>query len=238
MGRDGQMRLQPTRRKILLGIGASAVAFRPSALRAADGIAPDRSGTPAIASPSTAADAVLYEEDPAEPNGVRIAGTVAWRADTVPGQNGAPSETIVRAHIAIPARGQVLDARFARNTDKSLPASHTIELKFALPENFAHGGIDSVPGLLMKAREAQRGVPLSGTTVKVTPLFFMMGLSAVEKDLAMNMALLRERNWFDLPMVYGDKKRAILAFAKGPDGNRAFKEAFATWDPPGLGKRG
>ena len=36
------------------------------------------------------------------------------------------------------------------NIDKSLPASHTIDLMFTLPTDFPHGGVANIPGLLMK----------------------------------------------------------------------------------------
>ena len=34
-----------------------------------------------------------------------------------------------------------------RNSDKALPASHTIEIKFNLPADFPGGGIANVPGI-------------------------------------------------------------------------------------------
>ena len=67
-----------------------------------------------------------------------------------------------------------------RNTDKALPASHTIEIMFNLPADFPGGGIANVPGVLMKQAEQSRGVPLSGLRVKVTAAFYLIGLSAVE----------------------------------------------------------
>jgi hypothetical protein len=43
------------------------------------------------------------------------------------------------------------------------------------------------------------------------------------------MQLLKERSWFDIPIVYADGKRAILAIEKGTPGERAFNTAFSTW---------
>jgi hypothetical protein len=39
-----------------------------------------------------------------------------------------------------------------------------------------------------------------------------------------NVELLRERSWFDIPIVYGESARAILALEKGTSGERAFRE--------------
>ena len=59
--------------------------------------------------------------------------------------------------------------------------------------------------------------------------FFLIGLSAVEADQQRNIQLLKERAWFDIPMVYNNNRRAILAIEKGTPGERAFAEAFAAW---------
>jgi hypothetical protein len=132
---------------------------------------------------------------------------------------------------------------FVRNTDASLPASHTIELNFTVPTDFAGGGIANVPGVLMKSNEQARGTPLAGYAVKVTdskvtdPLkgptgistLFLVGLSNVDADRSRNIQLLKERSWFDMPMVYTNQRRAIIAIEKGAPGERAFNDAFAQW---------
>jgi hypothetical protein len=63
----------------------------------------------------------------------------------------------------------------------------------------------------------------------VTTGFFLIGLSAVEADMQRNIQLLKERSWFDIPIVYNDGKRAILAVEKGTPGDRAFSDAFTRW---------
>ena len=75
-----------------------------------------------------------------------------------------------------------------------------------------------------------RGTPLAGLTVKVTNGFFLIGLSAVEADQQRNIQLLKERPWFDIPIVYTNGGRAILALEKGTSGERAFADAFAAWE--------
>ena len=44
-----------------------------------------------------------------------------------------------------------------------------------------------------------------------------------------NIELLKTRPWFDVPIVYTDGRRAILAVEKGNPGDRAFNDAFAAW---------
>jgi hypothetical protein len=100
---------------------------------------------------------------------------------------------------------------------------------FTLPADFAEGGIQNVPGVLMKQNEMTRGVPLAGLTVKVTNNFFLIGLNSTDIDKQRNIALLKERPWFDVPIVYNTGKRAIMAIEKGPPGERAFADAFRAW---------
>jgi hypothetical protein len=61
------------------------------------------------------------------------------------------------------------------------------------------------------------------------PAYFLIGLSSLETDVARNIQLLKERPWFDIPIVYKNNRRAILAMEKGPPGEKAFAEAFAAW---------
>jgi len=172
---------------------------------------------------------VLYEEDPADPKGKRYVGSAVWHVETVsPGAN-QPLETVVRADIDIPERKMTMRWTLQRNLDKAMPASHTVEVVFTLPSNFPHQGIQNVPGVLMKENEQTRGVPLSGLAVKVTDGYFLIGLSASDTDMQRNIALLKDRPWFDVPIVYADGRRAILAVEKGTPGDRAFAQAFQAW---------
>jgi len=174
---------------------------------------------------------VLYEEDPTDPQGKRHVGSAIWRSETVTPGGGAPPELMVRADLEVPERGLTMTFSFRRNTDGGLPASHTIELTFNLSADFLFGDIQNVPGILVKPSEHIRGAPLTGLAVKVTSGFFLIGLSAVEVDMQRNLQLLKERAWFDIPIVYSNGRRAILALEKGNPGGRAFDEAFKAWGP-------
>jgi hypothetical protein len=101
-----------------------------------------------------------------------------------------------------------------------------------LPPGFSHGGIASIPGIMVKQGETNRGIALNGVAVKVTDNYFLVGLSLADADVQRNVQLLKERSWFDIPIVYADGKRALVAIEKGPPGERAFAEAFAAWDQP------
>jgi hypothetical protein len=188
---------------------------------------PGSQTAPAVA---VAQRVVLYEEDSNDPQGKRYVGSVIWRTETVSPGPGLAPELAVRADVEIPERHITMTWSLRRNTDQALPASHTIEILFNLPSDFPGGGIANVPGILMKQSEQARGTPLAGLAVKVTNGFFLIGLSAVDTDLQRNIQLLKERPWFDIPVVYTSGGRAILALEKGPPGERAFADAFAAWE--------
>jgi hypothetical protein len=225
--------------------GPSAVSFVGSMLKPSAVVeAPKDSTTPAprpkiadrVGQPSSsetvapvAQRVVLYDEDPSDPKGKQYVGTVVWRTEQIKGSGNAPGDLAVRADVDIPERKFKMTMSFRRNTDSSLPASHTAELTFILPQNFDGGGVSNVPGILMKSNEQARGTPLAGLAVKVTDGFFLVGLSNVDADRSRNLQLLKERSWFDIPLVYANQRRAIIAIEKGAPGERAFQDAFAAW---------
>jgi hypothetical protein len=217
-------------------------AFRGAPTEQAQREAPQQQGRPKIsdrigpgaqkeqaAVPAVAQRVVLYEEEPSDPQGKRFIGSAIWRTENVSSGPGQPADLAVRADVEIPERRMTMTLTIRRNTDQTLPASHTIEIMFNLPADFSGGSISNVPGVLMKQAEQTRGTPLAGLAVKVTNGFFLIGLSAVESDLQRNIALLKERSWFDIPIVYANNRRAILAIEKGTPGEKAFAEAFAAW---------
>jgi hypothetical protein len=201
---------------------------------------PDRVGQSASAPPAeqsrtqaapAAQRVVLYEEDPNDSSGSgkHYEGTVTWSLENIAAGPGQPMDKAIRGDIVIPERNMTATFTLRRNTDKDLPASHTVSIVFTLPPDFSHGGIQEIRALLMKQTEPARGVQLAGLSVKVTTGFFLIGLSASEGDVQRNIQLLKERGWFDIAIGYTDGKRAIMAVEKGPQGDRVFADAFAAW---------
>jgi hypothetical protein len=242
-----QTEVRPFRRRLLAGmltgllaglgtLGASA--FAPWIVRAAraasaqgGGASPDGGAVPRGANESGDLPlAALYEEDPGEPRGRKFSGVAVWTLVEKDDRSGM-LETSVHASVAIPDRQMVMSFTLRPNNDKSLPASHTIEFMFTLPPDTPRT-IGSVPGILMKPREDAPGVPLKGYAVRVTDGYYLIGLSAVEAEHAANLALLEQREWFDVPIVYSNSRRAILAFQKGEPGRRVFARALAAWAGP------
>jgi hypothetical protein len=186
---------------------------------------------PAPAGAAVAQKVVLYEEDPSNPQGGggQFVGSAIWRTERVSAAPGQPEEIVVRADVEIPDRKLAMTWSLRRNTDQSLSASHTIEVIFRVPLDFPPGSIAHVPGILMKQDEQTRGAPLAGSAVKITDSYYLIGLSSIEVERDQNLRMLKEQGWFDIPVVYGNKRRALLAVEKGIPGDRAFAEAFAAW---------
>jgi hypothetical protein len=195
-------------------------------------VPPAQPSQPTQPSPPVAASgpkAILFEEDSTDPQGKRYDGTVAWQTELTPATAGGMREPVVRADISVPARPLAMTMWIRRNTDKALPASHTIEVKFDLPADSTTGGIQDVPGIMLKQGEDAQGARLAGIRVNVAQNFFLIGLSAIEVDTEHNVRLLRDRSWFDIPVAYKSKNRAVLAIEKGPIGEKVIADALVHW---------
>ena len=175
---------------------------------------------------------VLYEEAPEEPQGKRFVGSAIWRREIISPAPGLPPDPALRADLEVPERHIKMTMRLRRNTDAAASASHVIEITFVMSAGFPPGSISNVMALLVKQAEQTRGVPLSGLVVKVGPGFFLIVLSAFGDEMQRNAQLLKERPWFDIPIVYGTGRRAILAVEKGEFGEKAFNDTLVAWGSP------
>jgi hypothetical protein len=178
---------------------------------------------------AVAQQVVLYEEDPADQSGKRFVGSTIWRTDMVKPDPKQPPELVIRADVEVPERKLIMTWTLRRNSDKDLPASHVVEFMFKLPRDFAGGGVSNVVGILMKQGALPGGEPLAGLVVKVTPGFFLMGLSSRNVEKERNLHLLKDRGWLDVAIVYNINRRAVLSLEKGARGEHVFAEAFAAW---------
>lgn len=210
---------------IVLGLGAAG-AQTPSPLPPAT---PHKHAPPAT-HPAVVAPqrAVLFEQN--SDQGETHDGTAAWRMDSASPGPGLPAEPVIRVSVAIPERRMTATWSLRRNSDRELAASHLAEVTFKLPPGFSDRSVDKVPGFLMKESERARGVPIKGISEKVAANSFMIRLSPSGPDFVANVRLLTDMGWLDIPMVYGDGRRAVLAIQKGVTGSRVFNDAFAVWE--------
>ena len=170
----------------------------------------------------------LYEERIGQTAPTAIEGAVSWSLQREPGENGR-QEPVVQGRLNIPGRGLTALLTFKRNTDPSLPASHLVEIVFAVPADFEGGAIESVQRIAMKSTEQDRGNALIAVPAKITDDFHMIALNDFPDARNTNLELLRSRNWIDIPLAYRNGRRALLTLQKGADGERIFADAIKEW---------
>ena len=178
--------------------------------------------------PAFPAHAILYEEDTSDPLGKSYMGSTTWSVITVTPKSGAAVDPAIRAEVEVPERGLAMTLSLRRDPDQT-QATHRLEVSFHLSAKFASGGIQNVPGLLMKGGEQTRGAPLAGLARKVDATSFQVDLSPNEDNKQRNLRLLKNQNWFDVPIVFTNGRRAILALEKGAPGAEVFDAVFTAW---------
>jgi hypothetical protein len=190
------------------------------------------SNSPAPVSDQTAHSArraALLVEASDEPSKVKTyLGAVVWKVDNVSNGPGDPLSMAVQAEVDIPEEKLQALVTLRKNFDSSLPASHTIKIQFVEPADSPLGGVQQISVPQMRREEVATGDALKGVPVSVTDNSFLVGLTKGSSE-ADNLDLLKSREWIDVPMLLSNGKIAKLTFEKGPAGDRAIEDAFASW---------
>lgn len=171
---------------------------------------------------------ILYEERLGQQSLEVKEGTVVWTLVSEPSGDG-PDEQVIRGEINNPEKGLSALITIKRNTDASLPASHLIEVVFALPAEFDGGSIDQLLRVALKQTEADQGNPLVAVPAKITQDFYMVALNDLEEARTFNVDMLRQRNWIDIPVVYANGRQALITLEKGASGTEVFNQALDAW---------
>jgi hypothetical protein len=221
-----------------VGEGTSVAAVTPAAgagdVQAAQG--------PTVASATDKAQvpvgqrAIFYEERTNTEQGSANTGTVVWSLVKESPGGDLPAEAAIRGEMNIPARNLQLRITIRRNGDKTLPASHIVELIFLTPDNFEGGGIDSVLRMAMKDSEQAPGSPVIGIPAKIADGYFLLALNDGKAEVETNTTLLRRESWIDIPIVYKSGRRALVTLEKGIPGDKVFDEALSAWEQTPIGK--
>ncbi|MBN9138923.1 hypothetical protein [Phyllobacterium sp.] len=218
-----------------LGEGTSVAASTPDQQPAtqppAQGqqTAPAGQTTPPPAALPIGQKAFFYEERSGQDAGTADAGGVVWSVVQESPGNDLPPEPAIRAEVTIPDRGIKLRMVIRRNGDKTLPASHLVEMIFTVPEGFPGGSIDAVSRMTLKDTEQAPGSPLVGIPAKIADNFFIIAMNDAKTAVDTNMALLRRQSWIDIPIAYKTGRRALLTLEKGLPGEKAFDDVLKAW---------
>ncbi len=176
-----------------------------------------------------AQDAILYEEGATAADNTVDAGRVVWSVIEEEPASGAAKEPAIQAKIEIPGRNVVLIMKIKRNADKALPASHLIELVFAVPDDFSGGAVGQVSRFVLKQSEQGRGEGLVGVPARIADGIFLIALNNLDQARTKNESLLKSRDWIDIPLQYRTGRRALMTIEKGVPGAKVFDEVFEAW---------
>ncbi len=205
---------------------ATASATPTGAPSAAASATPAPAATPAMPVAARAAMLIAVGSDTQKPPAVSL-GSVVWT--TIPPAPGQPATVAVKAEADIPDLKMHAVMTIRKNTDPSLPASHTIDLRVTFADGAEIKGIKDMRVPLMRRDDPPAQDSLSGVRVKISDSYFLVGLNRTDADIAHNVDLMANRGWFDFPMLLNDDRIAKLTFEKGADGERILNEALAAW---------
>ena len=116
-----------------------------------------------------------------------------------------------------------------KNTDPTLEASHTIDLKFTFAEGAPITGFKDVGLPQMRKLDSTASEALNSVKVKIGDDYFLFALAKGDQDAARNQDLMRTRAWFDFPLLLNDNRIAKLVFQKSADGQAMLDKAFDAW---------
>ncbi|MGL4488901.1 MAG: hypothetical protein ACRCU5_05590, partial [Rhizobiaceae bacterium] len=228
-----------------VGEGATvAAATTPSAEAPAVETPAPAVGTPvpAAETPPAAAEqtipvgqkVIFYEEKTGTEQGTADQGAVVWSVTQDSPGLDQPPEPAIRGEINVPEKGVKARLTIKRNLDKSLPASHIIEMVFTTPADFSGGVIENVQRFAMKDTEQSPGNPLVGIPASFGDGFFLIALTDEKSAIETNLSLLSKQQWIDIPVTYGSGRRALISFEKGIPGDKVFQEVIKSWEEKGV----
>jgi hypothetical protein len=222
--------------KVGEGTSVAAVAPAPGGSGAPTGEAAPAAPNADTAQIPVGQRAIFYEERTNTEQGSANTGTVVWSlVKESPGGN-LPAEPAIRGEMSIPAKNLQLRITIRRNGDKTLPASHIVELIFLTPDNFEGGGIDSVLRMAMKDSEQAPGSPVIGIPAKIADGYFLLALNDGKAEIETNKTLLRRESWIDIPVVYKSGRRALVTLEKGIPGDKVFDDVLGAWEQTPIGQ--
>jgi len=208
---------------------ASSPAAAPAADASAAATAPQPAASPGLPVSARAAMLVAVAADPQKPPVVSL-GSVVWTS--IPAMPGQPATVGVKAEADIPDLKMHAVMTMRKNTDPTLPASHTIDLRVTFGDGAEIKGVKDMRVPMMRRDNPPGQDPLAGVRVKISDSYFLVGLNRADADAARNVDLIASRGWLDFPLLLNDDRIAKLTFEKGADGQRILTDALAAWKAP------
>jgi len=185
---------------------------------------PTQSAAPAP-SAGRAAMLIASADNPQKP-AVSLGSTV-W--SLIPPAPNQPATVAVKAEADIPDLKMHATMTLRKNTDPTLQATHTIDLKFSFAEGAPITGFKDVGLPQMRKEDSTAAEALTSVKVKISDTYFLIALAKGEADTARNLDLMQTRSWFDFPLLLNDDRIAKVVFQKSPEGQAMLEKAFEAW---------
>jgi hypothetical protein len=185
---------------------------------------PTQSAAPAP-SAGRAAMLVASADNPQKP-AVSLGSTV-W--SLIPPAPNQPGTVAVKAEADIPDLKMHATMTLRKNTDPTLQATHTIDLKFSFAEGAPITGFKDVGLPQMRKEDSTAAEALTSVKVKISDSYFLIALAKGEADIARNLDLMQTRSWFDFPLLLNDDRIAKVVFQKSQEGQAMLEKAFDAW---------
>ena len=154
-------------------------------------------------------------------------GSTVW--SLIPPAPGQPATVGVKAEADIPDLKMHATMTLRKNTDPTLQATHTIDLKFSFAEGAPITGFKDVGLPQMRKEDSTAAEALTSVKVKISDTYFLIALAKGESDIARNLDLMQTRSWFDFPLLLNDDRIAKVVFQKSPEGQAMLEKAFEAW---------
>jgi hypothetical protein len=154
-------------------------------------------------------------------------GSTVW--STIPAAPGEPASVALKADADIPDLKMHATMILRKNTDPTLEATHTIDLKFSFAEGAPITGFKDVGLPQMRMLDSTASETLNSVKVKISDVYFLIALAKSDQALARNVDLMKTRAWFDFPLLLNDDRIAKLVFQKSADGEAMLEKAFDAW---------
>jgi hypothetical protein len=187
--------------------------------------APDAANPPAATAAGRAAMLVASADNPQKP--VVSLGSTTW--SLIPSAPGQPASVAVKAEADIPDLKMHATMTLRKNTDPTLQATHTIDLKFSFAEGAPITGFKDVGLPQMRKEDSTAAEALTSVKVKISDVYFLIALAKGDADTARNLDLMQTRAWFDFPLLLNDDRIAKVVFQKSPEGQAMLDKAFEAW---------
>ena len=154
-------------------------------------------------------------------------GSTVW--STIPAPQDRPSGVAVQADADIPDLKMHASMILRKNTDPTLQATHTIDLKFTFQEGAPFKGFKDVGLPQARKLNSPASEAMSAVKVKIGDDYFLFALANGDQDAARNRDLIQTRAWFDFPLLLNDGRIAKLVFQKSAEGDAMLQKAFEAW---------